>query len=106
MINKITFKKPRIKYGIIGFCFLILIYILSILTYTTIHFVENFVNVLIIIPFELYLRVYPLLNICPYNLKSECILYGLNLVIFTAPIYYGILGFLIGWFIEKIRKKK
>ena len=99
MINKEILKKPRIKYAAIGIGFGIFVYIFSLFAYST-NFGEIVVNVLVILPFRLYLYIYDLFNLCP-----GCADKAFGLALITMPVYLGLLGFLIGYLIEKIKKK-
>ena len=98
-------KKILLKYTIFGTVTGLFVSLISFvsLRYNT---VEILGNILVYIPFKIYEFIYQILHICPYDLKSECGWFGLDLVIFTAPIYWGLLGFLIGLLVGKLRKKK
>jgi len=99
MINKKIFEKTKIKYGLIGFGVGILIYVFGVFFYH-INIVETFINILIYLPFKFYLKIYNILNLCP-----GCVDNAFGLALVTMPIYLGLLGFLIGYIIEKIKKK-
>ncbi len=100
MINKRIFKRPRVKYGIIGLVIGILTYIYGIFAYST-KSGEFFINSIISLPFQFYLKLFKLFNLCP-----RCVDEVFGLAIVTMPIFICILGYLIGLLIEKLRDKK
>ncbi|MBS3131640.1 hypothetical protein J4212_04370 [Candidatus Woesearchaeota archaeon] len=103
--EKLRLKNKRIKYCIIGIIFGIFGAIYGFLSYKY-NIGESLSGILFVLPYKFYLKVYPILNLCPYDTTSLCAWFGLSLVVFTAPIYYGALGYLIGYIVEKMSKNK
>ena len=94
--------KTTIKYAFLGVFIGIFLIVLSyIISYTIRHKGNNFLILLFYIPNRVYTHFFP----CPYT-GLGCLYYGLDIVTYLSPIYLGILGFLIGLLVEKLRKKK
>lgn len=92
-------KKTEVRYSLWG----IIIGFIIIIYAEFVYYTKIGGNILLALTF-LPTMIFGLIKSCPPT--SLCLYYGVDLAVFTAPIYLGILGFLIGLFIEKLRKKK
>jgi len=62
----------------------------------------NVIDLLIAIMF-IPLRIYTHFWHCSETGMGACLFWGLEEVIFASPIYFGIIGFLLGFIIDKIK---
>jgi hypothetical protein len=102
MINKKIFEKPSLKYGVVGIILgILIIFFTWFVRLTNSDIGLNIILALMYIPTEILSFFRP----CPSS-GFGCLYYGVNFALFTAPIYLGLLGFFIGYLVEKIQKKK
>ena len=97
-------KKVRLrwKFAIIGTIFPLFIYIILNINKILDIPLINYVFYLIVFPVYISGLLLSLIK-CPGGLA--CVIYGLVLIVIFLFLFYGFVGFVIGYLIEKIRKR-
>lgn len=99
MIKSKILTVPKIKYGFVGIALgCLIIFFAWFVRITKSDLGLNIILALMYIPTEILSFFRP----CPYT-GFGCLYYGVDLMVFTSPVYLGLLGFLLGELIEKWR---
>ena len=97
-MTKNLFKRREYRYGFYGVLIGILFNILDVFLRKT----DVGINIILAL-MRLPTLIISIIKPCPYT-GFGCLYYGVDFALFTSPLYLGLLGFLIGLVMEKLRK--